>query len=78
MKIEKPQPLTYGRPDYPVYCAHEYAMEKIDIEENGRPFVVVEPAAKLGRDYCSLIVYTDPEAVPLKYYERIGLKKKPA
>ncbi len=75
LKIAKPQPLTYGRPDYPVYCAHEYAMEKIDIEENGRPFVVVEPAAKLGKDYCSLIVYKDPDKVPLKYYERIGMKK---
>ncbi len=78
LKISAPQAMTYGRPDYPVYCAHEYAMEKIDIEENGRPFVVVEPAAKLGRDYCSLIVYKDPEAVPLKYYDRVGLTKKPA
>ncbi|MEQ8492800.1 MAG: hypothetical protein RLW42_01145 [Gammaproteobacteria bacterium] len=73
--IADPQPLTYGRPDYPVYCAHEYAMERVDIEENGRPFVVVEPAAKLGRDYCSLIVYKDPDKIPDKYYERIGLKK---
>lgn len=77
-KIEKGQPLTYGREDYPVYCAHEYAMEKLDIERTGRPFVVVEPAAKLGRDYCSLIVYKDPEAIPLKYYERIGMKKPAA
>ena len=73
--IEKPQPLTYGRPDYPVYCAHEYAMERVDIEENGRPFVVVEPAARLGRDYCSLIVYKDPDKIPARYYERIGMKK---
>jgi hypothetical protein len=73
--IKEGQPLTYGRPDYPVYCAHEYAMEKIDIQERGRPFVVVEPAAKLGRDYCSLIVYKDPENIPLKYYDRIGMKK---
>jgi len=75
LTIKDPQPLTYGRPDYPVYCAHEYAMEKIDIEENGRPFVVVEPAARLGRDHCSLIVYKDPDKVPARYYERIGLKK---
>lgn len=73
--IAEPQPLTYGRPDYPVYCAHEYAMEKVDIEANGAPFCVVEPAAKLGRDHCRIIVYKDPEAVPAKYYERIGLKK---
>jgi hypothetical protein len=75
LKIAKPQPLTYGRPDYPVYCAHEYAMEKIDIEANGKPFVVVEPAARLGRDYCSLIVYKDPDKIPAHYYERLGLKK---
>lgn len=73
--IKDPQPLTYGRPDYPVYCAHEYAMERVDIEENGKPFVVVEPAARLGRDYCSLIIYKDPDKIPLKYYERIGMKK---
>jgi hypothetical protein len=73
--IKKGQNLSYGRDDYPVYCAHEYAMEKVDIEENGTPMVVVEPAEKLGRDYCSLVIYKDPEAVPLKYFERIGMKK---
>ena len=73
--IRDGQPLTYGKPDYPVYCAHEYAMEKIDIENRGHPFVVVEPAARLGRDHCSLIVYKDHKKIPAKYYERIGLKK---
>ena len=73
--IKKAQPLTYGRKDFPVYCAHEYAMEKVDIEENGRPFVVVEPAARLGKDYCTMVVYKDPENVPLKYYERLGIEK---
>ena len=75
MAIAKEQPLTYGRKDFPVYCAHEYAMEKVDIEENGRPFVVVEPAAKLGTERCRMIVYKDPESVPLKYYERLGIEK---
>ncbi len=75
MTIAKEQPLTYGRKDFPVYCAHEYAMEKVDIEENGRPFVVVEPAAKLGTEHCRMIVYKDPESVPLKYYERLGIEK---
>ncbi len=75
LTIEKPQPMTYGCSNYPVYCAHEYAMEKIDIEENGHPFVVVEPAAKLGKDHCSLIVYKNPKEIPLKFYTRIGLEK---
>jgi hypothetical protein len=75
MTIAKEQPLTYGRKDFPVYCAHEYSMEKVDIEENGRPFVVVEPAENLGRDHCTMLVYKDPDKVPAKYYERLGLKK---
>jgi hypothetical protein len=72
LKIDQPQPLTYGRAGYPVYCAHEYAMEKVDIEENGTPFMVVEPAEKLGRDHCLLVIYKDPAKVPAKYYTRIG------
>lgn len=75
-KIEKAQVMTYGRTDYPVYCAHEAAMEIIDIEENGTPFIVVEPAAKLGAEHCSVLIYKDPKKVPAKYYERLG-KKKP-
>ena len=75
LSIDKPQRMTYGRSDYPVYCAHEYAMEKVDIDENGTPFVVVEPAQKLGKDYCSMVVYKDPDKIPAKYYERIGLEK---
>lgn len=75
LKIKQAQPMTYGREDYPVYCAHEYAMEKLNIEANGAPFVVVEPAEKLGRDYCSLVLYKDSKKIPAKYYERIGLKK---
>jgi hypothetical protein len=75
LKIENPQPLTYGCKDYPVYCAHEYAMERIDIEENGYPFVVVEPAAEIGKEHCVMHIYKKPAEVPLKYYERIGLKK---
>lgn len=76
LKIADGQPMTYGRNDYPVYCAHEYAMERVDIENRGTPFVVVEPAEKLGRDYCTLRIYKDPENIPLHYYERIG-KRKP-
>ena len=75
LTIQGPQRLTYDRKDFPVYCAHEAAMEQADIEQNGRPFVVVEPAAKLGKEHCSFIIYKDPDKVPAKYFERIGLEK---
>jgi len=75
-KVPGPSKMTYGRRDFPVYCAHEAAMEEIDIEKNGRPFVVVEPAAALGKDCCEFIIYKDPDDVPDKYFERLG-KEKP-
>jgi hypothetical protein len=75
--IKKPQRMTYGRPDFPVYCAHEPPMEMVDIEKNGHPFVVVEAARELGKEVCSFIIYKDPAKIPEKYYERLGLKKPP-
>jgi hypothetical protein len=65
--------ITYGRDDFPVYCAHEALMERINIERDGRPLVVVEPSRHLGTEPCSFIIYKDPDAVPASYYERIGL-----
>ena len=75
LTIEKPQRMTYNRANFPVYCAHEPPMELADIEKNGTPFVVVEPAAVLGKEHCSFIIYKDRNKVPAKYYERLGLKK---
>jgi len=75
LTVEKPQRMTYNRANFPVYCAHEPPMELIDIEKNGAPFVVVEPAAVLGKEHCSFIIYKDKSKVPAKYYERLGLKK---
>jgi hypothetical protein len=78
LTVEKPQRMTYNRANFPVYCAHEPPMELVDIEKNGAPFVVVEPAAILGREHCSFIIYKDPSKVPAKYYERLGLEKPKA
>lgn len=75
LKVEKPQRMTYNRANFPVYCAHEPPMELVDIEKNGKPFVVVEPAAVLGKQHCSFIIYKDASKVPARYYERLGLKK---
>ena len=78
LTLDKPHQLTYGRDSFPVYCAHEPPMELLDIKKNGSPFVVVEPAAQLGKEHCSFIIYKDPSKVPAKYYERLGLKKPSA
>jgi hypothetical protein len=78
LTIEKAQRLTYNRPCFPVYCAHEPPMEIVDIEKNGAPFVVVEPAGTIGKEVCSFIVFKDPAKVPDRYYERLGMKRSAA
>lgn len=78
LNLNKPQRLTYGRPSFPVYCAHESAMELLDIEKHGFLFVIVEPAKELGKEPCSFIIYKDPSKVPERYYDRLGLKKPSA
>jgi hypothetical protein len=78
LTIKGKQFLTFGRDDFPVYCAHEPAMERQDILANGAPFVVVEPAQELGKQHCDFIIYKDRSKVPAKYYERVGMKKTDA
>ena len=50
-------------------------LENVDFEDEGKPFVVVEPAKKIGKDYCSFICYKKDSLVPDKFYERLGYKK---
>ncbi len=78
MTVKGKQFLTYGRDSFPVYCAHEPVMERVDIEAHGAPFVVVEPGREIGKDHCNFIIYKDRSKVPAKYYERLGLKKPEA
>jgi hypothetical protein len=78
LTVKGPQLLTYGRDSFPVYCAHEPLMELQDIKAHGAPFVVVEPAHEIGKQHCNFIIYKDKSKVPVKYYERLGLKKPQA
>ncbi len=73
--IRNPHRTTYGRPDFPVYCAHEAPMERLDIEQHGSPMMVVEPGAALGRDPCTFTLYKDPAFVPDAAFERLGLSR---
>jgi hypothetical protein len=74
--IRNPHTMTFGRKDYPAYCAHEASMEELAIEADGAPFMVVEPASRLGHEPCSFFLYKDPAKVPAHYFERVG-KTKP-
>ncbi len=75
--VAEPGKMTYGRRDFPVYCAHEAAMEEIDMDRNGYPLVVVEPAEKLGEETCRFVIYKRGEDVPERFYRRVE-RQRPA
>ncbi len=77
-KIKKPQAMTYGQADYPVYCAHCTFQEIIPIEATGKPIFITEPppSDQIGKAPCKLLIYKDPNKIPEKYYTKVGKKKK--
>jgi len=68
-------PLTYGRPDLPVYCCHEPSMELSSALRTGVPLFIVDPPEDVGISPCKIYVYKDPAQIPEAYYQRLGLEK---
>jgi len=75
LKVAKAQPMTYGRKDYPVYCAHEPIFTMLGIEWTGAPLFCIEPSDKLGEKPCKFYFYKNPQATPAKFYSNVGKKK---
>lgn len=55
-KIANPQPMSFGRADFPVYCAHCHYQNQAPVGPNGEPLMVTEPAQKLGVEPCIMRV----------------------
>ncbi len=73
--IHEPGNITWGKPDFPIYCTHEPILEMLAIEA-GLPFMVTFPAEKVATEPCRFCFYKDPAAIPEEFYSRVG-KKKP-
>lgn len=56
LKIKRPQPMTFDRPDFPVYCAHCYFQNISPADESGEPLFVTEPGLPPGDDPCNIYV----------------------
>jgi hypothetical protein len=56
LKIEKPQPMTFNRPNFPVYCAHCYFQNVSPAEPGGDPLFITEPAEEVGDGPCRVRV----------------------
>ena len=68
--------LTWNRDSLPAYCTHDAIMEQVDIDTNGSPFVVIEPAVEIGQQPCFMHIYKNPERIPESFFSR-NYRKKP-
>ena len=57
LKIEKPQPMTFNRSNFPVYCAHCYFHNITATEPGGPPLFITGPSQELGEKPCRIYVY---------------------
>ena len=64
LKIKDAQPLSFGRKDFPVYCAHHLFEVLMPQEMVGYPLWITEPAENLGQEPCRLHLYKNPERAP--------------
>jgi len=77
LKIKNPQLMTFGRSDFPVYCAHCYFQDILPIETTGMPIWITVPSDNIGVEPCKCIFYKDPAKIPEEYYKIRGMKKPP-
>lgn len=75
--IQKAQPMTGGKTDYPVYCTHEPVLELLAIEQLGYPVTVYSPPEKVARHgSCGFCIYKNFSDLPEEVWTRVG-KRKP-
>lgn len=74
-RVHQPQMMTYGKKDWPAYCAHCIFHEIVGMEETGVPLFVLVPPDRPGEQPCRMLLYKDPANIPAEYFERAGLKK---
>ena len=56
LKIRKPQPMTFDRPDFPVYCAHCHFQNITPIEPGKDPLFLTAPSEDPGNLPCRIYI----------------------
>ena len=64
LKIKNAQPMTLGRTNFPVYCAHHYFEQLTPQQLVGYPIWTTGPAENIGSEPCRMFLYKDPDAAP--------------
>lgn len=74
--IEKAQPITFNRENFPAYCTHCAVIHQImPIEWGGAPLPIMVPP-KTEKEPCRMLFYKDPGRIPKEYYEVVGKSKQ--
>ena len=75
LTLHGPTPVTFGRPELPVYCAHCSVNNEIQpIEWDGAPATIEFPPSAPGQR-CVHHVYKDAALIPDEVYTRAGAKR---
>jgi len=77
-RVNKAQPQTLSKENFPIYCTHCAFQEIIPIEKIGYPLFITDcpDADKIGEEYCKVYIYKNHKDIPEKFFDRLG-KKKP-
>jgi len=74
-KTERGHPWSHGEEGFCYYCSHcVVSWEMAMIDAHGYPAWIPLPPKQPG-EYCTILMYKDPEAIPEKYYRMLGKSK---
>jgi hypothetical protein len=77
LMLREKGPVTFGRDELPVYCAHcSVNNEMQPIEWEGAPATVQHPPTKAG-ERCVHHIYKDTGSIPEEVFARLGKTKPP-
>jgi hypothetical protein len=75
-RSEKAHRWTFGQKDFPYYCIHSaFLNELLPYESLGYLLWPTDEPQAPG-DICKWHIYKDPNDIPVKYYDRLGVEKK--
>ena len=75
LRVAKAQSMTYGRKNFPVYCAHCFFQASLPLEAGFSPFVVTEPADDLNTEQCVNYLYKVPATIPDEVFEQANVNR---
>ena len=56
LKLKGPREMTFGRDEWPVYCAHCHFQNVVPGEPGGEPLFQTEAAEKPGEEPCRIVI----------------------